>query len=98
MIQNSFSIITDYKTVRKSLPVPIGIKIPRENQAWWHTPLVPACGRQRQVDLYVFKVIYIVYRACSRTAGPTLRNPVSNKTKQNKKKPKKNKNKKIEIA
>jgi hypothetical protein len=38
-------------------------------------PLVPALGRQRQVDLYKFEAKQ-VYRASSRTARTTQRNPV----------------------
>ena len=34
---------------------------------WWHTPLVPAFGRQRQVDLCEFKAS-LVYRVSSRTS------------------------------
>jgi hypothetical protein len=26
-----------------------------KSQGWWHTPLIPALGKQRQVDLYQFK-------------------------------------------
>ena len=46
-------------------------------------PIIPALGRQRQADLYDFKAS-LVYRASSRTARDTQRNPVSNKTKQKK--------------
>jgi hypothetical protein len=45
-----------------------------------HTPLIPALGRQRQVDLREFEA-NLVYRASSRA---TQINPISNKTKQNK--------------
>lgn len=48
---------------------------------WWHTPLIPALGRQRQVTLNEFKVS-LVYNASSTTAR--IRNPVlkkQNKTK-----------------
>jgi hypothetical protein len=50
---------------------------------WWHKPLIPVLGRQRQ-DQWIseFKVS-LVYRMSSRTARTTQRNPVSrNKTKQ----------------
>ena len=45
-------------------------------QAWWCTPLNPALGKQRQAELCEFKAS-LVYRASSRTAGTTQRNPVS---------------------
>ena len=44
-------------------------------------PLIPALGRQRQVDLCEFEAS-LVYRVSSRTARATQRNPVS-KTKTN---------------
>ena len=52
-------------------------------------PLIPALGRQRQVDLCEFKAS-LVYRASSRTArAVTQRNPVSkNKRKKKKRKEK----------
>ena len=50
---------------------------------WWCTPLIPALGKQRQVDLCVFEAS-LVYRVSSRTARAAQRNPVL-KTKQNKK-------------
>jgi hypothetical protein len=31
----------------------ISLKISRLRGAWWHTPLIPALGRQRQVDFWV---------------------------------------------
>ena len=34
---------------------------------WWHIPLIPALGRQRQEDLCEFKTS-LVYRGSSRTA------------------------------
>jgi hypothetical protein len=40
--------------------------------------LIPALGRQRQVNLCEFKVS-LVYRACSRTGRAIQRNPVSQK-------------------
>jgi hypothetical protein len=43
---------------------------------WWFMSLIPALGRQRQVDLCGFKAS-LVYRASSRTARATERNPVS---------------------
>jgi hypothetical protein len=42
---------------------------------WWHTPSIPALGRQRQLDLKEFKA-NLVYRVSSRTVGATQRNPV----------------------
>ena len=46
-------------------------------------PLIPASGKQKQVDLSEFKAS-LVYKASSRTARTvTQRNPVSEKTKQN---------------
>ena len=47
-------------------------------------PLIPALGRQRQVDFSV--EVSLVYRVSSRTARDTQRNPVS-KNKNNTKKP-----------
>jgi hypothetical protein len=44
-------------------------------------PLIPAFRRQRQVDLCEFKAS-LVYRASSRTARATQRNPVSKKKKK----------------
>jgi hypothetical protein len=46
-----------------------------------HTSLFPALQRQRQEDLCKFQAS-LVYRASSRAARATQRNPVSNKTKQ----------------
>jgi hypothetical protein len=42
---------------------------------WWCTPLAPALGRQRQVDLFEFEVS-LLYKSSSRTARATQRNPV----------------------
>jgi capsid protein len=51
---------------------------------WWHIPLIPALGRESQVDLCEFEAS-LVYRVSSRTARATQRNPVlKNKTKQKK--------------
>jgi hypothetical protein len=36
-------------------------------EQWWHTPLIPAFGRPRQVDLCEFKG-NLVYRVSPRTA------------------------------
>ena len=60
---------------------------------WWCTPLIPALGKQRQVDLCEFEAS-LVYRASSRTARAIQRNPVSkkqNKANNNKKKQQVNK-------
>ena len=40
---------------------------------WWSTPLIPALGKQRQVDLYEFEAS-LVYRASCRTARAIQRN------------------------
>ena len=37
---------------KKVTPDHISIKI-KHSQAWWHIPLIPALGRQRQVDFWV---------------------------------------------
>ena len=36
-------------TIPQSPPYTRAVKI-KSSQAWWHTPLIPALGRQRQVD------------------------------------------------
>jgi hypothetical protein len=47
--------------------------------------LIPALGKQRQVDLCLGKFkASLVYRVNSRTVKATQRNPVSKKQKQNK--------------
>jgi hypothetical protein len=50
---------------------------------WWHAPLTPALGRQRQTYLCEFKAS-LVYRVNSRKAKATWRNPVSEKNKNKK--------------
>ena len=46
---------------------------------WWRTPLIPALGRQRQVDLCEFEAS-LVSRASARIGSKaTQRNPVSKK-------------------
>jgi hypothetical protein len=42
---------------------------------WWHTPLIPALGRQAVSEFEAS----LVYRMSSRTARATQRNPVSKK-------------------
>jgi hypothetical protein len=50
------------------------------SQVWWHIPLIPAFGRQKQADLCKFKgsLVYIVESQDSQ--GYTVR-PILNKTK-----------------
>jgi hypothetical protein len=47
----------------------------KESGRRWHTPLVPALGRQRQVDLCEFEVS-LVYRVSSRIVKAKRRDPV----------------------
>jgi hypothetical protein len=65
------------------------------SRAWWHTPLIPALGRQRQT-ISEFEASP-VYKVSARTARATQRNPVSikKKTKTKTKKPHKNKTNKM---
>jgi hypothetical protein len=51
-------------------------------RAWWHTPLIPALGRQRQVSEFE---VSLVYKVSSRTARAIQRNPVSKNQKKKKK-------------
>jgi hypothetical protein len=58
---------------------------------WWCTPLIPALGRQRQVDFWVRGQPGLQSEFQDSTVRATQRNPVSktiNKTKQNKTKQK----------
>ena len=49
-------------------------------EQWWHTPLIPVLGRQRQW-ISEFKAS-LVYRVISQTARAIQRNPVSTTTTQ----------------
>jgi hypothetical protein len=42
---------------------------------WWHMPLVPLLGRQKQVNFFEFEAS-LVYRVSSRTANARQRDPV----------------------
>jgi hypothetical protein len=58
-------------------------------QVWWCTPLIPALGRQRQVDLCEFKAVLGLWSE-SRIARALLhRNSLSQKQNKQNKKPKK---------
>ena len=56
----------------------------------WYTSLIPALGRQRQVDLREFKAS-LVYRMSSRTDSKATEKPCLEKKQTNKKKKKKKK-------
>ena len=58
-----------------------GFKLTIECQQCWHTPLIPALRRQRQVDVYEFEAS-LVYRSSSRTARATQKNPALKKKKE----------------
>jgi hypothetical protein len=45
-------------------------------EQWWRTPLIPALEKQRQANFSEIEAS-LVYRASSRTARATQRNPVS---------------------
>lgn len=45
-----------------------------KDQVWWHTPLIPAFGRQRQVNLYVFEAS-LVFIMSFKTARAMWRDP-----------------------
>ena len=62
-----------------------------------HMPLIPALGRQRQVNLCEFEDS-LVYRVNSRTARTLHRENLSQKTKNNKQKNKKRKKTGLTIA
>jgi hypothetical protein len=57
---------------------------------WWHIPLNPSTQEAEPSDLSKSEV-GLAYRLSSRTARAIQRNPVSNKTKQNKNKKQTNK-------
>jgi hypothetical protein len=50
------------------------------NQTWWHRPLAPALGRQRQVDFCEFEDS-LVYIVSPRTAKAMYKDLVSKKKK-----------------
>ena len=56
-------------------------------ELWWHTPLIPALRRQRQVDFYEFKAS-LVYRVSSRIARRTLSQKKRKKKRRREKKQK----------
>lgn len=51
------------------------------SQAWWHTPVMPALQRQRQVDLCDFKA-NLVYRVNQGSQGEVHKETLSPKTKK----------------
>jgi hypothetical protein len=62
---------------------------------WWRTPLIPALGRQRQVDFWVRGQPGLQSEfqdSQGYTEKPCLKKTKQNKTKQNKTKPQTNKN------
>jgi hypothetical protein len=65
-IKNSFNLI-----IQKINQLKIG-----NNGQWWHMLLIPTLGRQKQADLCESEAS-MLYRASSRTARATQRNPVS---------------------
>ena len=63
------------------------LKKKKKKAKWlWLIPLIPALGRQRQMDLYECEDS-LVYRVSSRTARATQRKPVSKKQSNRKSKP-----------
>ena len=66
---------------------------------WWHTPLVQAFRRKKQVDLCEFEVS-LVYRASSRAGSKATEKPCLKKPKKQKKQKKttnNNNNKKVSL-
>jgi hypothetical protein len=51
---------------------------PKVTKWWWYTPLIPALGRQSQVDLYGFKVS-LIYRLSSKRVRVIQRSPIYQK-------------------
>jgi hypothetical protein len=54
-----------------------------KSQVWWHTPVIPAHGKHRQMDLHEFKAS-LVYKENSKTASASQRSPVSKNKNKNK--------------
>ena len=52
-----------------------------ETRQWWHTPLIPALGKERQTDFCEFKAS-LVYRASSRTGSKATEKPCLQKQKE----------------
>jgi hypothetical protein len=69
-------ILNVYRAL-SSIPI---IKRRGKGQAWWDTSLVPAFGRQRQVDLYAFASL--VYIASFRPTKVTHSEILSQKEKE----------------
>jgi hypothetical protein len=64
---------------------------------WWRTPLIPALGRQRQVDFWVRGQPCLQSEDSQDSQGYTEKPCLKNKTKQNKNKNKTKKQKTIHI-
>jgi hypothetical protein len=68
------------------------VKMPILSQAWWHTPLIPAIGRQRQADFWVHGQPGLQSEfqdSQGYTEKPCLEKPKPNQTKPNQTKPNK---------
>jgi hypothetical protein len=66
----------------------------KSSWAWWHMPLIPVVGRQRQEDLFEFEA-RLVYKENSKTAKAiTQRKTVSTPPPHPKKRKRKRKEKK----
>jgi hypothetical protein len=61
------------------------LKLGFSGQTWWCTPLIPALGRQRQVDLCEFEAS-LLYKVSYRTARATQKNQKERKKKRKKEK------------